>query len=780
MRFLTLFLTSLFLVADVLAYSKFDLYDNGFLEIRACHMALFSSAIFCPGQTARGYKCYCTNKNAMASLAGCAKIVKPSAGHNFDWYVKYCHSLNVTITEKNITDSLVYLNQTGKNFTAVKASSSAASGNSTSGAKNATTTSGNATSASNSTASKTSALASGSVSLSSGAVASGNATKSNSTASSAAPVAKGPTKIDYPIYVNQTSAILYHRAYKDFLGNFDWAYWFSTGLYAYWALVFLVGAACNWSVVLFPNLRNVCNGKISKAWRKYVTLPALIKKKKNHHQKFLGILNFLVPSRLESLILSGFFWLTFLFNALKIGWSAGNPVFVTRYAAILRYVSDRTGVIGTMLIPLLILTAGRNNFLQWFTRWKYSTFILYHRWIGRVVVALVFVHSMGYSMIYINRKTYLKSMKREFIIYGVVGTVAGGLICFQGLLFLRRKFYEVFLIIHIMMAVAFILGTWKHIETESYMAWLFASIAIWSFDRFVRLVRMASFGVPKATVTLLADDCLRVVVPKPKYWPSIPGGHAWVYFCHSWYFWQSHPFTFLDSTVEQNKIVFILKTKKGATNYLTKKLSKLPGKTCSVRVCVEGPYGEACSVKGHDNVVFVAGGNGIPGIFSECYDLARRSVQNAKQRVKLVWVLREISTIEWVWEELHSLKNTKVQTTVYITRPEGGNEHILLERMATREDTSSSEEKEEKDSFSKEGKDIIELLSEHFPHITFKAGRPSMEAIVDEETEEAAKSAAFITCGHPIMVDDLRYAVVQKIDKTEKRVDFFEQLQVWA
>ncbi|GEQ68742.1 hypothetical protein JCM33374_g2410 [Metschnikowia sp. JCM 33374] len=719
----------------------------------SCSLALYTSAIFCANQNSRVYSCFCTNKNAMASLAGCLQTLDSSTNTAFSWFASYCGTqYNATVSKKDLINSLQYLSAHGKNFTAVTSSSTSSSSKNSS---STTSSSGNSTSG-NSTSS--------------------GSKNSSSTSSSSSTKSKGPTQIDYPIYVNKTSAEAYYHAYEGFYGNFNWAYWFSTALYAYWAFVFVVAAVSNWSVALFPGLRNVCNGKISKAWRKYVTLPALIKKKKTNHQKFLGILNFLVPSRLESLILSGFFWLTFLFNALYMDWSVGNPVFVTRYSAILRYVADRTGVIGTMLIPLLILTAGRNNFLQWITRWKYSTFILYHRWIGRVVVALVFIHSMGYSMIYINRKTYLTSMKKEYIIYGVVGTVAGGIMCFQGLLFLRRKWYEVFLAIHIMMAVAFILGTWRHIEMRQYMEWVFASIAIWSFDRFVRLVRMASFGVPKASVTLLADDCLRVVVPKPSYWKSVPGGHAWVYFCHSWYFWQSHPFTFLDSTVEENKIVFILKTKKGATNYLTKKLSKLPGKTCSVRVCVEGPYGEACSVKGHDNVVFVAGGNGIPGIFSECYDLARRSVNNAKQRVKLVWVLREISTIEWVWEELHSLKNTKVQTTVYITRPEGGDEGVLVERMLTREESSS----EEKDIASKEGRDIIELLNEYFPHVTFKCGRPSMDSIVNEETEEACKSAAFITCGHPIMVDDLRYAVVQKIDQTEKRVDFFEQLQVWA
>ncbi|KAM9904899.1 hypothetical protein OXX79_002476 [Metschnikowia pulcherrima] len=738
MRILALFLASFIFITDTTAYEfkRFTVYEEGLVEVRACHMALYSSAIFCADQKAKGYTCYCTNENAMASMAGCVSYLTPRTDNVFTWFADYCKSSKKQVTKAQLVDSLEYLNENGKNFTSVPKSSS-----------------------------------------------SKNSTSSNSTSASSKAVlaqtprkkAKSPTQIDYPIFANQTSADIYYDAYQGYYGNFNWSYWFSDVLYVYWALVFLIAAVSNWAVVVFPNLRTVCNGRISKMWRKYVTLPALVKKKKTNHQKCIGILNFLVPSRLETLILSGFFWLTFILNAVKLDWSEGNPVYKTRYDAMLRYVSDRTGIIGTMLLPLLILIGGRNNFLQWLTRWKFSTFVLYHRWIGRVIVALVFIHSVGYTVIEINANKFAAIIKREYIIYGVAGTTAGGIICFQGLLFLRRQFYEVFLVIHIMMAVAFLLGAWRHLDMRMYMEWLIASVAVWSFDRFVRICRMVWFGMPKATVTLLADDCLRVTVPKPGHWPSVPGGHAWVYFCHSWFFWQSHPFTFLDSTVEKNKIVFILKTKKGATHYITKMLARTPGKTCQIRVCVEGPYGEACSVKHHDQVVFVAGGNGIPGIFSECYDLARKSVDNAKQRIKLIWVLREVSTIEWVWQELHSLKDTKIQATVYITR-EGGNENVLLERILTREDSSI----EEKDSLTKEGRGIVEILNEHFPHVTFKYGRPSMDAIVDEETEEAANSAAFITCGHPVMVDDLRYAVVQKIDKTEKRVDFFEQLQVWA
>lgn len=712
MRFTFFILTSLSLIANVAAaeYHRFHLWGDGYLQVRSCSLALFSSATFCNRQGYFTYWCFCQNEAAMASMSGCIKTLKLDHDKAFDWLTNYCNGRKIPFSSQNITESLEYLEKNGKNYTYVP---------------------------------------------------------HNET---------HPTKINFPIYVNQTLAYVYYEAYKNFFGNSNWAYWFSNIIYAYWALVFLIAALCNWLVVIFPNMRNFFNGRVSKAWRKYVTLPALVRRKKTNHQHFFGILNFLVPTRLESIIIFGFFWVTFICNALCYHWVAGDPVFGSKYNAFLRYVADRSGIIGTLLLPLLILTGGRNNFLQWVTRWKFSTFITYHRWIGRVILALFFVHSIAFTCIFINNGNYAESMKEKNATFGTAGTVIMVLLCVQGLLVLRREFYEIFLVIHIILAITFIIVTWAHLKMRLHMDWIFASIAIWSFDRFARLVRMSSFGAPKASVTLLSDDCLRVEVKKPRYWPSVPGGYAWVYFGHSWYFWQSHPFSFLDSTIEENKIVFILKAKKGITNHLKEKLNGAPGKTCTIRVCVEGPYGGSNHVKKHDNVVFVAGGNGISGIFSECYALAKKSAENSKQKIKLIWVLREFQTLEWIWKELDALKNTKINATIYITRPEVGDVSVILGHLEAKEDSSL----DEKDLVSNDTEDIVDLLRTNFPHVRFETGRPLMENIVDEETEEASGSAAFITCGHPIMVDDLRYAVVKKIDNTEKRVDFFEQLQVWA
>lgn len=757
MGLLKLFLALLVLALGVQA-EKYKKYTADDWMIYVCGTVLTTFATWCEGQVDYDYTCYCYDDNARASLAGCFAFNTDHPNGRYETFIKTCSEFNYTVTIEDMEESL--------QLYSAKAQSVVAS--STEAASETSAYADYSSAAANSTATDAASMSEASASSSESA--------SSEDAETYAPTVP---MVDYPILVDTTTFTMYWDAYSQFYQNYSGSFYYASGIYAYWALVLLGATISNWAVVMFPGIRLYCNGRISKMWRKYVTLPALFRRKKLHYQKCLFFFDFLIPSRLESLIASGFFWVTFLVCAIEYPWTQDNIWYPRRYEAMIRYVADRTGIVATVILPLLFLFGGRNNFLQWITGWNFATFIMYHRWMGRVIVSLIFVHGIAYTVMYINDGYYAEEMGEEYLRYGVVATTAGALMCFQGLLFLRRRFYEVFLVIHILLAVCWVLGAWKHLIDTVFLTFMYPTVAVWCLDRLVRVARLFWFGSPKATVTLLADDCLRVVVPRPAHWKGVPGGHAWVHFLTSWYFWQSHPFTFLESVEENNQIVFLLKSKKGATYYLTKRLANLPGKTCTVRVSVEGPYGEACPVEHHDNVVFVAGGNGIPGIFSEVYSLAKRSASNMQQHLKLIWILRDPLTLEWMWRELIALRETKIQTTIYITRPDAITEN-LLEKMVTKE--SSKEEGssgEEKDLLKKDD-NVLDMLRAYFPHINFVQGRPLMDTLVQEEAEFATKSAAFITCGHPIMVDDLRYAVVLNIDKSDKRLDFYEQLQVWA
>ena len=104
------------------------------------------------------------------------------------------------------------------------------------------------------------------------------------------------------------------------------------------------------------------------------------------------------------------------------------------------------------------------------------------------------------------------------------------------------------------------LDNWYIISCQSQRICIFVipSIAIWAADRTIRLGRLVSFGLPVADVALLSDDTIRVSVSKPNHWTAAPGGHAFVQFLRPTIFWQSHPFTFIE-TPDGNSIVFIVK-----------------------------------------------------------------------------------------------------------------------------------------------------------------------------------------------------------------------------
>jgi hypothetical protein len=68
----------------------------------------------------------------------------------------------------------------------------------------------------------------------------------------------------------------------------------------------------------------------------------------------------------------------------------------------LAYVMWRTGALGFVILPLVFLFSSR-KILLWLTNWTHSTFLLLHRWIGRIFGAYVIewkrrTHCDGYRL----------------------------------------------------------------------------------------------------------------------------------------------------------------------------------------------------------------------------------------------------------------------------------------------------------------------------------------------------------------------------------------------
>lgn len=743
-----LYLLSAALFGAVAADKAYEEYGTSKTAFYSCIVMIQSQASFCPPTNfyLTDYACFCHNPEAVATMSGCYHYFNRNTTTNVDYLSGLCMEyFNMTLTREQFENAY-------DNYTKY-------------------------------------------------AMAPADIPNFNISV---------PIKV--PLKLDDTLTRLYWDAEFKFLSNYDNSLYYGAGALAYWAIIFILAAMRHWGMILFPGVFKRMTGPLTTRFRKHVSLPAFLYRKKAEHQPLAKVFDALFPSRLESLVIFGWTVVVIAVSACNYLYTEGDPVLPGREYAMTRYVADRTGIVATLFIPLLYLLAGRNNFLHYLTGISFSTFLLYHRWIARVTMILVIIHSITFSINF--GKFFALNMAETYVIWGTVGTIAGSLMLVQGMLVLRRNSYEIFLGVHIVFAALFLVGSWYHVLTLGYIWFFYPVVGVWALDRLIRLVRLFMFGFPKAEVTLLADETLRVVTPKPKYWQSTPGGYAFIHFMRPTCFWQSHPFTFTSSP-DSDEIVMYLKVKGGVTHGLYQYLVSHPGKTALIRVGLEGPYGSSSLAYKADTAVYVAGGNGIPGIYSEVMDLAHRSRDNSRQSLKLVWIVRSWKSLLFFYQELLQLKDTKIISTVYITTPDlvAGLEDFNLripviddntkledpaieeikkeeaqELKSLENDTddkdlvtdkivSSDNDSETSKTYSK----IISQIKAELSHVEFREGRPVIDRIVELEIAESSGSTSFVACGHPRMVDDVRYAVVQNVDNKErKRVDFYEKLEVWA
>lgn len=696
--------------------APFHPFGKAKIAFFTCESLVNGKAKFCSGGYFASEKCLCTNANARATMAYCYHYAFPSYS---DYLLDMCSNVyNVTLTADDLQRSLEYYSKYARPLDV-----------------------------------------------------------------------QHPKIVDHPIKLTSTEIGLFKQSNDQYLGNYDRSVYYGGYLVLYWVIVFVIFGVVNWSKVIFPDFHKKLVDSFSNWFRKTISLPASYGTNKTNHKPFLYFLDLLVPSRLETVLLSGFIALAVYLQFVNIHYVPGDPLFPNKARALMKYNAVRASILTSSMMPFLILFGGRNNFLQWVTRWDYSTFITLHRWISRLLVVLIVVHSLCYLF---YSKHELNKFWEDYIIYGSIGTLCGILILIQGLLVLRRKWYEVFLLLHIGLAFGFIFGAYRHVE-GLYCVWFYHfTFIVWISDRLIRIARLWSFGFPKARVVLFTDETLKVIIPKPEFWESIPGGHVFIHFLRPSCFWQSHPFTYTISVDNEDEMVVYMKVKQGITRDLYRYMAKHGVRETEIRVSVEGSYGETTPASRYDTCIFVAGGNGIPGIYAEAYDLIRRQARNRKFNVKLIWVIREYNSLHWFYKELLSLKGTGIKTDIYITRPRSINDLQEFESRCTTTRSKAINSIQGTESIrlqscmhksygSTNNSQIIDEIKSELSFITFKEGRPDMEVIVKNGIKESPGSVAFVTCGHPVMVDDLRQAVVNNIDNDEtKRIDYFEQLQVWS
>jgi len=114
------------------------------------------------------------------------------------------------------------------------------------------------------------------------------------------------------------------------------------------------------------------------------------------------------------------------------------------------------------------------------------------------------------------------------------------LLCFQAVYFFRLPWYEIFLALHIILAICFVLGCWYHVDLlhSGHMEWLYAAVTLWSFDRALRLGRLGLLNTSwsKSRISRIAHleiagpDAIKAVVNVGYDFAFTPGQYIYLYF----------------------------------------------------------------------------------------------------------------------------------------------------------------------------------------------------------------------------------------------------------
>lgn len=257
------------------------------------------------------------------------------------------------------------------------------------------------------------------------------------------------------------------------------------------------------------------------------------------------LFNFMImPTRGQSIFLSYLIAINVILCSTGYESRQPNSWYASTTQEIRSFVGNRTGALSLVNLALSVLYAGRNNVLISLTDWSHTTFLLLHRWVASIATLQACIHSAIYLYNYLESGEHATEAKLDYWIWGVIATLGMTILLPTSILPLRQKFYELFLVWHVVVAFFAIIGCYLHIYLRfskqwGYETWMLIALAFWGFDRMFRILRLARNGVCKAQITIVDDDYIRLDIP------GITGeGQAYLYFpTLTWRVWENHPFS---------------------------------------------------------------------------------------------------------------------------------------------------------------------------------------------------------------------------------------------
>jgi len=370
--------------------------------------------------------------------------------------------------------------------------------------------------------------------------------------------------------------------------------------------------------------------------------------------------------------------------------------------------SDRTGLLFIANLPLLYFLGAKNQPLKLLTDCSYETLNIYHRRLGEVLCLLSLLHTAGmfavwYTVLRPTGWTLLFFLTRSIIILGTLAFLAYSLLYLTSLRSFRRRWYELFLVLHIILQAAALPLLWFHHRRSK--PYVLVSLAIFTLDRLIFRLILKSASVP-ATLDVLKDNATVLLTAawrlparsKPWYARALasltnsykagwaPAQHVFLTIpaLSSRHTFQAHPFSVASVAPASADIHATLRLLIRAHDGFTRDLVEYAKYKSGIEtVRLDGPYGGSRALElllDADLAVVVAGGSGIAvgaplvaglvarraesriGEDEECGDVkdsagkaklgtGRNGQERTRSRICLIWVVHSEAQTEWLPRE---------------------------------------------------------------------------------------------------------------------------------
>lgn len=446
----------------------------------------------------------------------------------------------------------------------------------------------------------------------------------------------------------------------------------------------------------------------------------------------------------------------------------------------------RTGLMAFALVPITFATAGKVNIITYLTGLGHEKLNTFHRWMGYLMLYVSLLHAIPFIVQplreggseFLHQRFYSPG-SMEFKGIPPLGMLVG--LAALSIAPIRRKVYELFIHLHILLAVAYLgLLFWHTGDMGDSWAYLWATVAIFGFQIVVRVFGKTStfklranwFDNAPVTLKPLDKDMMKLELDVQGLWSWEPGQHVFLRFPTIRPL-DNHPFTIASiperpepgaRVKDSAKMVFYMRPLKG----MTRRIANLAESGKTTTVTVDGPYGTIIRPKvesRYDSAILIAGGGGISGMLPWLQHLTMKMRDNESsviRSVTLVWIIRKQASREWVRDELEALQEIAPQGSVnleiWVTGEADGYDSVSSDQSSS--SGESPETKETKETItSTRNWDSDRSESDFATGLRF-GRRPEMSDVLDRHMGKGR--TIVLGCGPQSLKTDLSNAVASR------------------